>query len=102
MSARAASRWGLAACAAAAVFVASYVAQRLWSLSSEPGPAQAVASSHIPLYWRTALALLQAATAASMIGLGLDEVRAEAILRRAPLWLPAIVLPLALLMALFP
>jgi hypothetical protein len=101
--AKSSAAWGLASTAAAATFVVSYAGQRLWSLGTpQPDPTEAILLGHTPFYWRCGVALLQAALVASMIGAAVDDDRAAAALRWAPVWLPAIVLPLALLMVAFP
>ena len=98
-----ASRVGLAATSAAAVFAVSYGLQRLWALGTpQPDPTEAVLLGHTPFYWRCGLALLQGLVVAALAYGGLDDDDAEKVLRWAPVWLPGLVLPFALLMVAFP
>lgn len=95
--------WGLAVAVAAAIFSASYTGQRLLSLAmGEPAPGQVVITGHTPYYWRVGLALLHALIVLALVRLAIDNERAEKVLRWAPVWIPCVVLPLALILVGLP
>jgi hypothetical protein len=95
--------WGLAVTAAATTFCASYALQRLLSLLlGEPDATSAAVVGHTPYYWRVSLALLHALIALALVKLGVNNDRAETALRFAPMWVPCVVLPLALLLVGLP
>lgn len=88
---------------ATTVFVASYAAQRLWAAwGGEPDWTQFVVRYDTPYYWRSGLALLHACVAGTFAGLATGPELASTALRFAPVWVPAVVLPLALSMAAVP
>lgn len=88
---------------ASTVFVASYAAQRLWSaVRGDPDWTEMIVSAHTPYYWRCAVALLQATLVGTAAGLGVSSELAASVLRFAPVWVPAVVIPLALAMAAVP
>lgn len=85
------------------VFVVSYAVQRLFALGAGlPNPSALELDAWPPYYWRCALALVHAVVAIPIVGLPIDDDQGTAILRWAPLWMPAVVLPMALLMVGFP
>jgi hypothetical protein len=85
------------------VFVASYALQRLWAAwSGDEDWARYVVQYETPYYWRSGFALLHATVAGTIAGLGTRADLAATALRFAPLWVPAVVLPLALSMAVIP
>ena len=93
----------VAAVATAAVAAClSYAVQRLWDSIGEPPPGTVLQQATIPYYWRVAFAVLHAAGAGMAAHAGLSEQHARAWLDRAPLWVPALVLPAAAAMALVP
>ncbi|MCA9491162.1 MAG: hypothetical protein KC621_14630 [Myxococcales bacterium] len=88
---------------ASTVFVASYAGQRLWSaLRGEPDWTEIIVSAHTPYYWRCGVALLQGGLVGLAAGLGTSTELAATVLRFAPVWVPAVVLPMALAMAAVP
>lgn len=81
------ARVGVSFALAALVFVASYIAQRLWAASGGAVDArQVVAAAHIPYFDRLRVAAAHAALVVVLAGMGLSE-RATATIARA---LPAI------------
>jgi hypothetical protein len=95
--------WGLAATIAPTAFCASYALQRLLSLLlGEPDPMSVAVVGHTPYYWRVALALLHALIAMAIVKIGVNNDRAESVLRFAPMWVPCVVLPLALVLVGLP
>ncbi|MEQ1508106.1 MAG: hypothetical protein ABMB14_38105 [Myxococcota bacterium] len=98
-----ATRWALAVTVAAVVFVGSYAIQRLARLAfAEADPTAVVLLATTPFYWRVGLALVHAGIAVPLVGFAIDDDQAVPLLRFAPLWVPCLVLPLALLMVAFP
>lgn len=88
---------------ASTTFVASYALQRLWAAwGAEADWTQLVVQYDTPYYWRSALALLHAVVAGAVAALGTGPELAATALRFAPVWVPAVVLPLALSMAAVP
>lgn len=97
------ARWGLAITVGASAVAVSYALQRLGSASSgEADWTQVMRQAHVPYYWRCALALLHGVTIAAMAGWAVDHDRAVVALRFAPVWVPLVVLPLALAMVAVP
>jgi hypothetical protein len=86
----------------AAVACASYAGQRLWDSVGEPAPGTVLVQATIPYYWRVGFALLHAVGAGVAAHVGLSADTARAWLAHAPLWVPAIVLPAAVAMAMVP
>lgn len=80
----------------------SYAGQRLWDSVGEPAPGTVLQQATIPYYWRVGFAAVHGVAAATAAGLGLRDGAARAWLARAPWWVPALVLPAALSMALVP
>lgn len=95
--------WGLAVAVASVIFCVSYAAQRLFSFAmGEPAPGTVIQIGHTPYYWRLIIAVLHAAISLAFAKLAIDDHRAEDILRFAPMWVPCVVLPLALLLVGLP
>lgn len=103
MSAGRSARWGLAITAGACAIAVSYALQRLGSAwTGEVHFTQVVQQAHIPYYWRCGLAALHGAVVTATVGLWVDHDRAVVALRFAPVWVPLLVLPLALAMVAVP
>ena len=97
------ARWGLAIAAGACAIAVSYALQRLASAwAGEPDWTQITRQAHISFYWRCGLALLHGLTITSLVGVAVDHDRAVVVLRFAPVWVPLLVLPLALAMVAVP
>lgn len=96
-------RWALAATVAASVFSLVYVFQRLVGLAFlEPDRATAVMVGDTALVGRCVIAWALALVGFGAVGLAIDDEHAAPLLRWAPLWLPLVVLPLALVLVAFP
>jgi len=81
----------------------SYAVQTLYAGWTSTGDiALPIATAHIPFYWRFALALFQGLLVGSIAFLGLSERDCQRILDRIPVLAPALILPLAGLMLVFP
>ena len=97
------ARWGLAVAAGACAIAVSYALQRLGAAwGGEPDWRQITQQAHVPYYWRCALAALHGAVITATVGLWVDHDRAVVALRFAPVWVPLLVLPLALAMVAVP
>ena len=95
--------WGLAFASAGTALAVSYSVQRLLSWArGEPSFGSVVLMGSTPFYWRCGVALLQAAVVGALVRIGVPEARAEIALRYAPIWIPLLVLPLALLLVGIP
>jgi hypothetical protein len=100
---RAAVRWGAGFAVGGVVCAVSYAVLRLVSLArGEPSFSEVVMAGTTAFYWRCALAALQGAVAGLLAWAGLGDDHAEQVLRWAPIWIPLVVLPLALAMVGFP
>lgn len=77
------ARLGVVCAIAALVFVASYIAQRLWAASGGAVDVrQVVAAAHVPYFDRLRLAAAHALMVLVLAGMGLSE-RATATIARA-------------------
>ena len=95
-------RRALAAMVFALVAVGSYALQRMWDGVGEPPIGAVLQTTTIPYFWRLATAALHGLGAAVAAGLAADADTAERWLLRAPVLVPAVVLPAVLAMALVP
>jgi hypothetical protein len=103
VSAGRSARWGLALAVGACTIAVSYALQRLGAAwSGEPDWTQISQQAHVPFFWRCGLAALHGATTTALAALAVDHDRAVVALRFAPVWVPLVVLPLALAMVAVP
>ncbi|MCB9682965.1 MAG: hypothetical protein H6733_15980 [Alphaproteobacteria bacterium] len=89
---RARPRLGLASTAFGLVAASSYVLQRLYAASSGvEGMGVAVATKHIPYYWRCDLALIHGVLAAVLVGFAVSDDDARRWFGRLPYAVPVVV-----------
>lgn len=77
--------WALALALAGLTFVISYIAQRLaTAATAEPAADLALATEHIPYYWRVAVSAFHAGLVGLLTGLAVSPEAAEVWLGRLP------------------
>ena len=95
-------RIAVAALSFAVAACLAYTVQRLVDAATEPPMAVVLRRSDIPYYWRVGLSLVHGLGAGSLAWVALDAAAATRCLDRLPWLVPALVLPAALALSLFP